>query len=221
MNQQIIGTIASTEGALVLCTVMQVKGSAPRHAGSMMLSGPEGLLAGSVGGGRGEAELAAAYGCPLPSERLGSMRANLGFDGGSWGGDYAPPPYATAADTAIYSPKTAAQFDFPTTPALPPQSLHFARKICALAKDRGTKLAVLALPQTETWQSKLIPMHWPAALRSQAVLLGMPPAALFHGIGHDDMLRLFFDSGHLNSNGQKLFTPLVCPRLLEVYERAL
>ena len=69
MSQEILGTIASTQGALVLCTVMQVKGSAPRHAGSMMLSGPEGLLAGSVGGGRGEALALAAC-----REHLGGPR---------------------------------------------------------------------------------------------------------------------------------------------------
>ena len=51
MSQELLGAITSARTALVLCTVMQVKGSAPRHAGSMMLAGPEGLLAGSVGGG--------------------------------------------------------------------------------------------------------------------------------------------------------------------------
>jgi xanthine dehydrogenase accessory factor len=40
--------------------VIQVKGSAPRHVGSKMLAGPEGLLAGSVGGGLGEATALAA-----------------------------------------------------------------------------------------------------------------------------------------------------------------
>jgi xanthine dehydrogenase accessory factor len=60
MSLEILQTIASGRPDLALCTVIQVKGSAPRHVGSKMLSGPEGLIAGSVGGGRGEAATLAA-----------------------------------------------------------------------------------------------------------------------------------------------------------------
>jgi len=69
MSLEILQTIATGRSAQVLCTVMQVKGSAPRHAGSMMLAGAEGLLAGSVGGGRGEAQALAAC-----REHLGGKR---------------------------------------------------------------------------------------------------------------------------------------------------
>lgn len=55
MNLEILQRLAGQETPLALCTVLQVKGSAPRHAGSWMLAGPGGLLAGSTGGGRGEA----------------------------------------------------------------------------------------------------------------------------------------------------------------------
>ena len=54
MSLLLLETLLAARGPLVLCTVMQVKGSAPRHAGSWMLAGPEGLVAGSVGGGKGE-----------------------------------------------------------------------------------------------------------------------------------------------------------------------
>ena len=60
MSIEIIEAIAASRADRVLCTVVQVKGSAPRHAGSRMLAGPEGLLSGSVGGGRGEAMALAA-----------------------------------------------------------------------------------------------------------------------------------------------------------------
>lgn len=55
MSTELFAALASGRPGLVLCTVMRVKGSAPRHPGSRMLAGPEGLIAGSVGGGRGEA----------------------------------------------------------------------------------------------------------------------------------------------------------------------
>jgi xanthine dehydrogenase accessory factor len=60
MNIEILEAIVANPGDRVLCTVLAVKGSAPRHVGSRMLAGPEGRLLGSVGGGRGEAMVLAA-----------------------------------------------------------------------------------------------------------------------------------------------------------------
>ena len=72
MNIPILQALASGRRDLVLCTVLRVKGSAPRHPGSWMLAGPEGLIAGSVGGGRGEAAaLTASY------ERAGGSEPRL------------------------------------------------------------------------------------------------------------------------------------------------
>lgn len=59
MSLEIVRLLAEGGEGRVLCTVMRVLGSAPRHAGSMMVAGPDGLLAGSVGGGRGEARVLA------------------------------------------------------------------------------------------------------------------------------------------------------------------
>ena len=55
MNLELLRAIVAHPQDLVLCTVLRVRGSAPRHAGSKMLVGREGRLLGSVGGGRGEA----------------------------------------------------------------------------------------------------------------------------------------------------------------------
>lgn len=57
MNLRILQAITADPTELVLCTVLRVKGSAPRHAGSKMLAGRAGRLLGSVGGGRGEAQV--------------------------------------------------------------------------------------------------------------------------------------------------------------------
>jgi xanthine dehydrogenase accessory factor len=66
-NLEIVRAIATKTTDLVLCTILEVKGSAPRHAGSWMLVGPRGPIAGSVGGGRGESIALAAS-----REKLGS-----------------------------------------------------------------------------------------------------------------------------------------------------
>lgn len=42
---------------LVLATVVRVKGSTPRDAGSKMLAGADGSLVGTIGGGCGESEV--------------------------------------------------------------------------------------------------------------------------------------------------------------------
>ncbi len=41
----------------VLATIVDTRGSTPRKAGARMLVGPEGILAGTVGGGCGEGEV--------------------------------------------------------------------------------------------------------------------------------------------------------------------
>lgn len=65
MSLEIVKALAAGTAPRVLCTVLQVKGSAPRHAGAMLLAGPEGLLLGSVGGGRGESRVLAACREPM------------------------------------------------------------------------------------------------------------------------------------------------------------
>ena len=55
MELELLEALLDQPAATVLCTVLAVKGSAPRHAGARMLAGPGGRILGSVGGGRGEA----------------------------------------------------------------------------------------------------------------------------------------------------------------------
>ncbi len=59
MSQELVRILAEGGPGRSLSTVVRVQGSAPRHAGSMMIAGPGGLVAGSVGGGRGEARVLA------------------------------------------------------------------------------------------------------------------------------------------------------------------
>jgi xanthine dehydrogenase accessory factor len=51
---------AAARPACVICTVVGVHGSTPRETGAHMLVGPTGILAGTVGGGCGEAEVMVA-----------------------------------------------------------------------------------------------------------------------------------------------------------------
>ena len=60
MTRDLLQAIATAKAPLALATIVDVRGSAPRHAGSKMLVSPDGGSTGSVGGGHPEARALAA-----------------------------------------------------------------------------------------------------------------------------------------------------------------
>lgn len=54
MNKKILEKIRDNNEPMVLVTIIDTKGSAPRHNGSKMLVSQRGIVEGTVGGGRGE-----------------------------------------------------------------------------------------------------------------------------------------------------------------------
>jgi xanthine dehydrogenase accessory factor len=56
MELELLSRIVQGQTAMALATIIEVKGSSPRHTGSNLLIGDGSGPAGSVGGGRGEAE---------------------------------------------------------------------------------------------------------------------------------------------------------------------
>lgn len=54
MNKEIFKIITEYEKPLALVTIIETKGSAPRHTGSKMLVDGAGVVAGTIGGGKGE-----------------------------------------------------------------------------------------------------------------------------------------------------------------------
>ena len=64
MNKKILELIRDIREPLVLVTIIDTKGSAPRHTGSKMLVSADGIIEGTVGGGRGaEAQGILHHGC--------------------------------------------------------------------------------------------------------------------------------------------------------------
>ena len=58
MNEtELLTLLAEVEEPAVLATIVAVKGSTPRKTGARMLVGERGVIAGTVGGGCGEAEV--------------------------------------------------------------------------------------------------------------------------------------------------------------------
>ncbi len=54
MNKKVLEIIRDIPEPMVLVTIIETKGSAPRHNGSKMLVGNDGIIEGTVGGGIGE-----------------------------------------------------------------------------------------------------------------------------------------------------------------------
>jgi xanthine dehydrogenase accessory factor len=79
MSYEIIKAIAETRGDLALVTVMDARGSVPRHPGSKMLVRGGAVFLGTVGGGKGEARAIGEAGECIQARK--SAQLSLEFQG--------------------------------------------------------------------------------------------------------------------------------------------
>jgi hypothetical protein len=161
---------------------------------------------------------------PNPAARLGSLAPQIGFNPDPNAlnlnfVDYTPQLKAQPSDVCIYSPASKEAFQFSGPPTTPWQ-LAFARKFAQLARNHQAKLVILHFPTTDELKAAKIEERefWPSVLGTDVTMLGIPSATLFDGMTDDNILKLFYNTGHLNKNGQELFTPLITPALLKIYD---
>ncbi len=158
---------------------------------------------------------------------LGAMTTRLGFNPNPQAHadaerepfvNYAPETGVAPSDVCVYSPETKANFVF-SSAGLPPMQLHFAQKFAVLAREHDCKLVVIHIPTYDERRSMVIaePTYWPAALRADVTMIGIPPATLFRGLSDGEIRKLYSDPAHLNENGQDYFTALMTPTLLRIY----
>jgi hypothetical protein len=154
-----------------------------------------------------------------PSNRLGSLAAERGLDGQPFV-EFNPDSQANPSDACFYSPATKERF-LSVNLAMPQIQLRFAQKLADLAEKSGTKLVFLSLPILDLARHPaiVVPRIWPDVLPSVA-MLGIPPAKLFQNISDDNVRRLFFDHAHLNKNGQRYFTSIFAPALVDYYAQS-
>jgi hypothetical protein len=153
-----------------------------------------------------------------PSKRLGSLSAEEGFDVNDPFVEYSPQNKATPSDVCRYSPDTNAKFRFSHSP-FPRVQFHFAQEFANLAKKNATRLVFLSVPFFSDMRSPVIPVaqNWPELLHSNIAILGVPPATLFANLSDDDVKKLYFNNFHFNKNGQRYFTSVVGPALVDLY----
>ena len=159
------------------------------------------------------------YRAPDIAQNFGSLQARLAHTLNPNFSEYMEKGSATSADALRYGTQNKESFKF-TGSSIQKYQLHFARRLARLCEERGTKLVFLHTPHLlERGSTSIVEREfWPDVLGTPVEIVGIPHAKLFAGITERDEKMFFRDDGHLNQNGQKLFTPLITPLLLEIYD---
>jgi len=156
---------------------------------------------------------------PNPALRLGSLAMRMGnLEYHNEFFPYKPQTNVDPSGTVVWSGDTKNLFEFSHEP-LDILQFAFARKVAALAREHGTALVYLHIPDISESRSPVIKEQefWPDVFNSNITMVGIPPAKLFAGLSDRQIINLFHGGSHLNQNGQEFFTPVVTPRLIEIY----
>jgi hypothetical protein len=127
------------------------------------------------------------------------------------------PPIPPAS--MILSGENSGSFRFDGAP-LNAYQLHFLKKTEELAQQQGALLVILHLPSPSERGSQVL-----SERRSVAELLGkgvayagVPSARMFENIP-DTQFEDYFQDEHLGLNGSQLYTGLIAPVLIQLYEQ--
>jgi hypothetical protein len=159
-----------------------------------------------------------------PFRRLGALVCHY-IEGRSYV-EFTPPTHPDASSVCVYSDLTKTNFQFlPVLPTgeLPLQRMQvdFLRKVAHLAQSQDVKFVYLYVPRsTERTFTKInSSAYWPDIFGDNISMVGIPPAKLYAGLSDDDILKLYWEYRHFNENGQKYFTTVVTPTLVDLYEK--
>jgi hypothetical protein len=128
---------------------------------------------------------------------------------------------AIPPDTLIDTAGNSGKFQF-DGPPLNAYQLHFLEKTEELAEKQGSLLVILHLPSPSERGSEGVPERQlvPKLLKPGVVFAGVPLARMFQDVP-DDQFFDYFQDEHLNLNGSELFTGIVTPLLVQLYEQRL
>jgi hypothetical protein len=157
--------------------------------------------------------------------KFGSPVSQLGFNP-AYGRDitnfapYLPQNDVSPSDVLLFTPTTATNFVF-SSRKIPITQTYFARQFAMLAKVRGCSLLALHLPLYGERKSEAIKetRNWRDLTQTDMGMMGIPPGRFFANISDEEIEKLYFDPGHLNENGQRYFTTLITPALINYYEQ--
>lgn len=101
--------------------------------------------------------------------------------------------------------------------------LAFMQKVAQLAREHQVKMVYLHVPWSTEMRSATVNPNgfWPDVFRDDFTMIGIPPAKLFAGLSDEEVLTLYWEYRHFNENGQKFFTRVVTPALVQLYENKI
>jgi hypothetical protein len=119
----------------------------------------------------------------------------------------------------IYSGESRDLFRF-DGPPLNAYQLHFLRKTEELAQQHGALLVILHMPSPSERGLQVVPDRqlMPELLGPGAVFAGVPSARMFENVP-DAQFEDYFQDEHLGLNGSELYTRIVTPVLIQLYEQ--
>jgi hypothetical protein len=156
------------------------------------------------------------------TNRLGSVGVQLGFTPSTaFTHDhqafesFIPTIESQPPSAQIFSEKSKAMFQLVNFPP-PAWQSHFAKKVVALAASKKTRCIMLHIPVlADVGQSRIIDhAFWQD---TEVTLMGIQPDNFFHELKEDKLKKFFYDPVHMNQNGQRYFTSLITPTLLNLY----
>jgi len=105
-------------------------------------------------------------------------------------------------------------------PPLNAYQLHFLRKTKELAQKQGALLVILHLPSPSERGSRIVPDRrlMSELLGPGVAFVGVPSALMFQNIP-DSQFEDYYQDEHLNLNGSELFTGIITPVLIHLYEQ--
>ena len=109
-----------------------------------------------------------------------------------------------------------------TGPAPGPYQIRFIQGFAGLAKQYGTTLVLLHLPEVDEFGEGDLPeiASWSRLLGPNYELIGAPGKVLFAGIDRERELHFYSDDLHFNDNGATWFSEKIVPSIIEAYDRA-
>lgn len=131
--------------------------------------------------------------------------------------EFAPATIPDKSNFRIYGQSTKASFRTP--PRIQPMQAEFVRKLAQVAHEHGIKMVYLYLPRIDEIRSETIMpnAYWPDAYKDDLTIVGMPPSQLYAGLSDDAVRSMYWEHTHLNENGQRFFTRVVTPELVQIY----
>jgi hypothetical protein len=141
---------------------------------------------------------------------------------GYGGGPFVPHEIVTPSlppESITYSAKSRDWFDF-DGPPLNTYQFHFLRKTVELAREHGALLVILHMPSpTERGASVVRERQLiPDLFGDGVAFVGIPSTRMFANVPDAQVLDYFKDE-HLNFNGMALYTKIITPALIQLYER--